>query len=56
MKKENKQKDSLEISSQQTPEESLEYGYQKIKQDLAQELLVRVKSCSPSFFEIISFF
>lgn len=40
-----------EITSQQTPEESLEYAHQKIRQDLSQELLNRVKSCSPSFFE-----
>jgi restriction system protein len=40
-----------EITSQQTPEESLEYAYQKLRQELAQELLNRVKNCSPSFFE-----
>lgn len=40
-----------EITNQQTPEESLEYGYQKIRQNLAQELINRIKSCSPSFFE-----
>ena len=40
-----------ETINQQTPEESLEYAHQKIKQDLAQELLSQVKSCSPSFFE-----
>lgn len=40
-----------EIISQETPEESLEYAYQQIRQDLAQEILSRVKSCSPSFFE-----
>lgn len=39
------------IISQQTPEESLEYGYQNIRQNLADELLNRVKTCSPSFFE-----
>ncbi|MBI5894174.1 MAG: restriction endonuclease [Deltaproteobacteria bacterium] len=39
------------IISQQTPEESLEYDYQKIRQNLADELLNRVKTCSPSFFE-----
>jgi restriction system protein len=36
---------------QQTPEEMLEYGYQRIRQELAQELLARIKTCSPSFFE-----
>lgn len=38
-------------SHPQTPQESLEYGYQKIKRDLAQDLLTQVKQCSPSFFE-----
>lgn len=38
-------------TAQQTPEELLEYSYQKIRQDLAQELLNRVKNNSPSFFE-----
>lgn len=37
--------------SQQTPEEVLEEAYQNIRAELAQELLVMVKSCSPSFFE-----
>lgn len=34
-----------------TPEESLESAYQKIQADLATDLLQRLKSCSPSFFE-----
>jgi restriction system protein len=34
-----------------TPEESLEYAYQTIRQDISQELLTRIKSCSPNFFE-----
>ena len=45
------EKIETEITSQQTPEESLEYGYQKIRQNLADELLNRVKTCSPGFFE-----
>jgi restriction system protein len=40
-----------EVNNHQTPEELLEYGYQRIRQDLAQELLNRVKNTSPSFFE-----
>jgi|CXWL01.1.fsa_nt_gi restriction system protein len=35
----------------QTPEELLGASYQTIKRNLAQELLERVKKCSPSFFE-----
>jgi len=37
--------------SEQTPQELLEYGYQKIKRELAQELLERVKQSPPRFFE-----
>jgi len=40
-----------EETSQRTPVEILEYGYKSITQDLAQELLARVRNCSPSFFE-----
>ncbi len=41
----------FEVNSSQTPEEALEYAYQKLKNDLAKELLEMVKSCSPAFFE-----
>jgi restriction system protein len=34
-----------------TPEEILESNYVKIRKNLALELLAKVKSCSPSFFE-----
>ncbi len=34
-----------------TPEETLENAYEKIRQDLAVDLLQRMKSCSPAFFE-----
>jgi len=34
-----------------TPEESLEYGYQRLQQELSDELLSQVKTCSPRFFE-----
>lgn len=34
-----------------TPEESLETSYQTIRNALATEILDKVKSCSPSFFE-----
>lgn len=36
--------------NEQTPEELLESGYQKIRQDLIQELLSQIKQCSPIFF------
>ena len=35
----------------QTPEETLEYAYLKLKGDLAKEVLDIVMSCSPAFFE-----
>jgi hypothetical protein len=34
-----------------TPEEALEYGYQRINENLSEELLKTVQSCSPAFFE-----
>lgn len=35
----------------QTPEEVLEFSYLKIRNELANELLALIKSCSPDFFE-----
>ena len=34
-----------------TPEESLEIAHQRIRNDLASDLLQRLKACSPTFFE-----
>ncbi len=34
-----------------TPEEALEEAYQKLRSDLTLELLQRLKTCSPTFFE-----
>jgi len=34
-----------------TPEELIEYGYQKLREDLASDLLRRVREASPAFFE-----
>lgn len=42
--------DSLGIK-QKTPQEYLEDAYLEIKQDLAYEIINRIKTCSPSFFE-----
>ncbi|TNE70942.1 restriction endonuclease [bacterium] len=36
---------------ERTPEEALEYAYQKLKNDLSRDLLDTIKNCSPSFFE-----
>ena len=41
----------LDIATDQTPEESLEYAYQKLHSTLSKELLSIVKTCTPSFFE-----
>jgi restriction system protein len=38
-------------SSDETPEETLEAGYQSIQKDLREELLVNLKNSSPAFFE-----
>ena len=42
--------DEPELNSQ-TPQESVEYGYQAIKRNLTKELLNNIKQCSPKFFE-----
>lgn len=47
----NEEQEEIGVSSSQTPQELLEYGYQKITNDLAQEILGLVKQCSPRFFE-----
>lgn len=41
----------LDILDETSPEEALEMSYQKIRQDLAVELLEAIKKCSPEFFE-----
>jgi len=38
-------------TDEQTPEESLELAYQKVRGGLATELLQTIKGCSPEFFE-----
>jgi restriction system protein len=52
-KKEQEVEDSsaATIQSEATPEEVLESGYQRIRSELATELLQRVKGASPQFFE-----
>lgn len=39
------------VQPKSTPEENLENSYIAIRKNLAQELLQKIKSCSPSFFE-----
>lgn len=42
-----------EVESESTPEDLLKLGYRRIRQLLADELLTKVKSCSPRFFELL---
>ena len=50
-----KKKEAVEPSAAETdgetPEETLEGAYQRLRSDMAAELLQRVKSCSAQFFE-----
>lgn len=41
----------IETTEVKTPEEILEAGYLNIRRTLAQDLLSKIKSCSPLFFE-----
>lgn len=43
--------DESESNHSGTPEESLEVAYTKIRYDLAVDILQRLKTCSPAFFE-----
>lgn len=43
----------IENISRATPEEALQISYQKIRNDLAAELLQKVKDNSPKFFEVL---
>lgn len=43
--------ESVAAATEQTPEESLEFAYQSIRLSLAQDILNRILSCSPTFFE-----
>jgi restriction system protein len=41
------------IEEEATPEEAIESAYQGLRQQLAQELLTKILSCSPTFFEYL---
>jgi restriction system protein len=49
----NKQEPENDLAGEpdQTPDEALEASYQSLRRTLAQELVERIKKCSPSFFE-----
>jgi len=40
-----------ESINKQTPEELLDYSYSELKEELAIELIKKIKECTPSFFE-----
>jgi restriction system protein len=42
---------STDNESTQSPEEAIESAYQRVRQELAHELLETIKDCSPAFFE-----
>jgi restriction system protein len=41
----------VEIANEQTPEALIEDSYQKIRNELSQQLLIQVKNATPNFFE-----
>lgn len=43
----------LENDDDRTPEESLELAYEKVRNNLMEEVLDLVKNCSPTFFETL---
>lgn len=53
IKRKNEKKTLAEIGTvdKQTPEDLLVRGYQEIKQELIENLLIQIKTCSPNFFE-----
>ena len=48
---ENTMPEAATTNSTSTPDEALESAYQEIRRALAQELLTKVKECTPAFFE-----
>lgn len=40
-----------DVNSNATPEESIEFGFQKLKESLAQDIISKIMDCSPRFFE-----
>jgi restriction system protein len=42
---------NIDIETEQTPEELIDFSYLKLKEELASELLDKIKKASPNFFE-----
>lgn len=51
LKKGEEEQEETEEKAKLTPEESIESAYQRLRQNLAAELVQQIKNCSPSFFE-----
>lgn len=49
--KEEKIQPKTDSTIEQSPEDLMVYGYQEIRQEVADEILAQIKSCSPEFFE-----
>jgi restriction system protein len=50
--KNEEKEEPVEITvTSETPEESIETAYQRLKANLANEIIQNIKSCSPAFFE-----
>ena len=49
--RQSEQESTLTTETLRTPEEVMDEAFQNIKEGLASELLQRIKSCSPAFFE-----
>jgi restriction system protein len=49
--RETEEEKSVAVATEQTPEEALELAHQSIRISLAQDILSRILSCSPTFFE-----
>ena len=41
----------IESESSITPEESIEFGYSKLNESISEEIIDKIKECSPAFFE-----
>lgn len=40
-----------ETESNITPEESIEFGFQKLKESVSEDIITKIKECTPGFFE-----
>lgn len=52
-KEELREEEGIEDEKLLTPEEEIESAYQRLRQNLAAELIQQVRRCSPSFFQRI---